>query len=178
MEQNKDKKLYLIMGILLILIFWILRNLIISDKDYIVDYSELPDGKSLAYSGDIIFDRDIYYVLDDIIGKFVTSEASINDEEDSSDDYYKTLNSGYKKRISRNEYNTLVNNFCNRLIVSDSSGFDNNKYLETTNIIRNMYDLGNNTYICTVGLSDTEEYGYIGIKLYPKEYLFEIFYIE
>ena len=59
-----------------------------------------------------------------------------------------------------------------------SDGMDPTTVYVSKNIIRSIYDLGEDRYVCKLSVYGKEDYGYIGIKLNPSKKSYEIFYLE
>lgn len=174
--QNK-KKLYLIIGILVILILLVLRSLITSQNNAIIDYNDIDTGSKLIVDAELTKEREIYYIAQDIISKLIGAYA---DEVDDNDimDYYYTLNKSYRNKISRNEYLKLVKQLFSKLTVTDSSGMGDYDIIQSVDCIRSIYKLQKDTYLCVLGISQNMQRGFIGLKLDTDNNLYEIFYLE
>lgn len=176
MEKISEKKLYILMGALLIIVFIILRSLILSDRNQLLDYSAIESGEDVIKNHKLTFDREIYYTLDGILEKFINAYSDIGSTR-SYKDYYKTLNSEYKKELSKSEFIEECDKFFSVLKISTDSVMEDVAVYQTENIIRTIYDLDDDMYVCVVGLTSSNEYAYIGIKLNTTQKTFEIFYI-
>lgn len=177
MVQENYKKLYILLGILLIIIFVILRGLVINNRNTLIDYSKIEGGQDIITNQKITYDREIYYIFENILKNFIDSYSNENNTS-SYKDYYNVLNSSYKSKLSRKEYQKICISFFKRLTVDASSELSSMTEISNENIVRSMYDLGDDKYVCVVGLPDQSDYGYLGIKLNRNKKTFEIFYLE
>ena len=178
MEQNKDKdkKLYLLMGILVIVILFVLRSLITSQNYAIVDYDEIISGMTIVSKGTITKDREVYYIVEDILTNMHNAYSSSDKNE--IEKYYEVLNKSYKNKISISKFLELIDGFFNNMvdIIIDTDG--ELEVAETKNVIRSIYMIDTDTYICIIGSQTSQTFGYIGLTLNTYNSTFEIFYLE
>lgn len=184
-DINNNKKLYILLGVLLIIVFVIIINLIKSNLDMTIDYNSVKSGSDLIESANITYDRETYFILEGILDKFISSynmeiENDVPDSENAItyEDYYDVLSKSYRSRLSKNKYKEIAKNFLERFVYLDESGMDSMQMVISTNVIRGIYKLGDNKYICAVGLNSATSYGYIGISVNPFKNTYEIFYLE
>lgn len=183
--SNKTILLVLtIILILLIIINYLINNL--RDNKYI--YEDISVTK-LMYQGEEITDRTIYYTLENIIVKYISSyygttstgvEIELEEEpEYNYQEYYEALENSYKKHLGKKEYLELSEKFLNKFYVeSGDQDIEVHYYMDTYNIIKGIYRIKENTYICELYSSSNYEYGYIGIVLDPPSQEYRIFIIE
>lgn len=178
MDKIRDKKLYLLMGILVILILIVLRSLITSQNDAIVDYDEITSGIQIIQKGEVTKDREVYYIIEDILTNLSSAYGESELGENSIESYYDVLNKSYKHYIGKTKYLELINNFFSKLTYTDSSGMGVYSNIQTTGAIKEIYELDKDTYISVLSLNDSTSYAFIGVKLDTDMNTFEIFYLE
>jgi len=178
MDKFKDKKLYLLMGILVILILIVLRSLITSQNDAIINYNEVTSGLYIVQKGKVTKDREVYYIIQDILIDMSSAYTESELVETTIDEYYDVLNKSYRNYIGKTKYLELINNFFNKLTYTDTSGMGVYTYIQITGTIKGIYEIDKDTYICILQLTDTSDFGYFGVKLNPDDNTFEIFYLE
>lgn len=179
-EINENKMLYLLLGILLLVIFFVGTSILKSKRGQVIDYSEIKSAQELLDFADVTYDRETYYILDNIIDNYICSYAFENTIEGNVGykDYYDVLNSSYRYDLSKNDYVSKAEKFLKRFLVTSQGNMEKQCNLVTRNVIRKIYKLDNDMYLCTVGLKDNTDYGYIGIKLDKINKTYEIFYLE
>lgn len=178
MDKLKDKKLYLLMGILVIIILIVLRSLITSQNNAIIDYSETTSGIHIIQKGKVTKDREVYFIIQDILENMSGAYTESNLDEITIEDYYDVLNKSYRNYIGKTKYLELMDNFFNKLTYTDTSGMGVYTNIQITGAINSIYELAKDTYICMLQLTDTSDIGYFGVKLTPDDNTFEIFYLE
>lgn len=179
-ELDKNKRLYILLGILLIIVFVILTNLIKSNVNSKIDYNSDDVVADLLKSATLTYDREVYFIMEDIITKYISSYDldSYVEEQANYEDYYAVLEKTYKSKLGKNKYTEIAQNFFKNVEYSSITGLDSRTRYITTNIIRAIYDLGDNRYLCAVGLVLGKQYGYIGISLNKSKNTYEIFYLQ
>lgn len=176
---EKDKKLYILLGLLLIIVFAIVISLIRNNINSKVDYNSDSVVADLLKSATITYDREVYFVMENIITKYISSyEADSISGVANYEEYYNVLDDVYKSKLGKKKYKEVAQNFFKSVEYVDNTTMDRHTTHITTNIIRNIYDLGSNKYLCAVGLISSTEYGYIGISVNPSKNSYEIFYLE
>lgn len=179
-ELDKNKKLYILLGLLLIICFVILTSLIKSNLNSKIDYNSDDVVADLLKSATITYDREVYYIMEDIIVKYISSynlDYALGGEN-SYEDYYEVLEKNYKSKLGKSKYKEVAQNFFKSVEYTGDTGMDVSAEYITTNIIRAIYDLGDNRYLCKIGLLVPNSYGYIGISINTSDNSYEIFYIE
>lgn len=179
-ELDKNKKLYILLGLLLIIVFVILTNLIKSNLNSKIDYNSDDVVADLLKSATLTYDRKVYSIMEDIIARYISSynlDSNVS-EEISYEDYYDVLEKTYKSKLSKDKYKEVVQNFFKSVEYVSDTGMDVSTRHITTNVIRRIYDLGDNRYLCIVGLLAGNEYGYIGISINDSQHTYEIFYLQ
>lgn len=177
---DKNKKLYILLGLLLIIVFAIVTNLIRNNLNAKIDYSSDNVVADLLKSATITYDRETYYIMEDIITNYISSYSNVDldDEQVSYEEYYDILEKTYKNKLGKSKYKSVATEFFKNVEYTDEFGMDIHTDYITTNVIRAIYDLGDNKYLCAVGLISNIEYGYIGISLNTSKNSYEIFYLE
>ena len=174
-----SKKMYIILGVVLIVIFALGTRLIKFNNESIINYNKIKSGQDLISSATLTYERSIYYTLEDIITNFISSYNIRNFDSNVSsyEEYYEVLNDSYKYRLGKEQYLKLSQSFFKHFeFLSD--GMDPTTVYVSQNIIRSIYDLGEDRYVCKLSVYGKEDYGYIGIKLNPSKKSYEIFYLE
>lgn len=178
--EDKNKKLYIIAGILLIIAFVIATNFIKNNLNSKIDYNSDNVVADLMKSATITYDRKTYYELEGIITKYISSynKEVLAEDQLSYEEYYDVLEEEYKSKLSKAKYKEVAQIFFKSVEYTNSSSMDSMTTIVTTNIIRSIYDLGDNRYLCMVGISNNTKVGYIGIELVPSNNTYSIFYLE
>ncbi|MBR5228133.1 MAG: hypothetical protein IKV94_05820 [Clostridia bacterium] len=178
MDPNKNKKLYLIMGCIVIVFLIILTNLIRSDNEAIIDYGDVESVSDILVNATLDTDRETYYTLDAIISKFVSS-YSVNEENDEGyEEYYNVLHKSYRDELGKSKYKEIAKNFFDKLTITQETGMSTLSYVQSERILRQIYAIDTNTYLCVVGAENSSKVGYIGIKLNNETNTYSIFYLE
>lgn len=177
---DKNKKLYILLGLLLIIVFVIVTNLIKNNFNSKIDYNSDDVVADLLKSATITYDREVYYIMEDIITKYIISYDDVNfgEEQANYEEYYDVLEKTYKNKLGKSKYKELAKEFFKNVEIENESGMGLHTDYITTNVIRKVYDLGNDDYLCAVGLPNATGYGYIGISLNTSDNSYEIFYLE
>lgn len=187
--KELDKNKQILLG--LIVIMSILGGLTLimkswsSNKEKTWDYSTNKISYEIISSGKLIYDRQTYWQLDDIIFQYVNSYIYNQDENTKKiakapyKEYYNALTKDYKKVLNKNEYVNKSEMFFNKILLETESpsGF----YEENKNRISKVLLYDNNMYLCEIeGLDKNFPIVncYIGIKLDSSSNKFSIFYIE
>lgn len=178
MDINKDKKLYLILGILAILILVILRNLITSGNDAVINYNELTSGYQIVRSGTETKDREIYYIVQDILINMSNAYSGSSEQGTEIEDYYNVLNKSYRNKIGKTKYIELVDKFFKKLTIVDSGGMGAYSFIQIMGSIKGIYELEQDEYVAVLQLGDYSELAYFGVTLDTDNNTYEIFYIE
>lgn len=176
MEKKDDKKLYIILGILVICILVVLRSLIVGNKNAIVNYSKINTGYDIVAQSEEINDREIYYIIESILSKLVNSYRNFNEYDIG--EYYDVLDKSYKSKISQSEYLDLINVFMEKLKVVSEGNMELQVDYVYENSIKGIYEVEEDSYIAMISAEQTGEVGYIGVTLNQDKNTFQIFYIE
>lgn len=192
-EITNKQKLVIVIIILvfLILAVAIMKKITASDGNKVIDYKN-TNADQLISDSTISRDNAIYLSLNEIIIKYLNSYLE-EDKENASKkekyvnykDYYSALVDRYKRFLSKGKYVALSQEFCERFLVksenSQKSELDKisvSGYMDTKEILRNVYLFDENRYLCEVYSSKNDKKGYIGIELHPRENTWKIFYLE
>lgn len=171
--------------VLLIIINFLLENMRQTGLDY-----ENIEASKLINQGEKVTDREIYYTLEDIIVKYISSYNTVVDEqgntyyleaqaENSYEEYYEALIESYQVYLNEEEYIEVARNFLNKFfVIGGDPEFEVHYYMQTQGILKGVYELQQNEYICKLYNKTNHKYGYIGIVLDPKEEQYRIFIIE
>ena len=180
---SSKQKLIILTIILVVLIVGVNILKALGKQEGIWNYKEITSATDVISSGSIITDRKTYYELEDIIVRFLLANDGISTTNLETEnigydatykDYYSILTKEYKKHLSRKEFNEKANKLLNRFVIPlDIEEFG---YMNTKNIIKNIYGYGDNKYLCE--LQSYDNVGYIGIQLNPYKDCYYIFYIE
>lgn len=183
-ELTYQERLILALALIaLIILLTIIINLVKGNKETI-DYKEIT-GETLYFEGITNKDREVYWILNDIIATFVDS---YNLELDnvyttykekivySREDFYEVLSDEYKNNLSKKDYlmlsKTMLEKFAKYGAIEKNTDFIQVvKELSTNTYSSNMY-------ICKLKTVDTIKESYIGIQLYPSTKSYNIFYLE
>lgn len=179
-EIDKNKKLYILLGVLLIIVFLIITNLIKNNLNAKVDYNSDDVVADLLKSATITYDRETYYILESIIVDYINSGDTNYDIENGKnyEAYYDVLNETYKSKLGKSKYKAVAEQFFKKFEYVESGAMDSQTLCITTNIIRSIYDLGDDRYLCILAYANDSEVGYIGISLNSATNTYEIFYLE
>ena len=184
-----NKKLLLLLSVVLVL-FIIINSFINKDKNSIIDYSKDISAKDLISKGTEISDRKIYFTLESIIIKYVNSYNNAKDEsgnlidleneyEYSYEEQYDSLVDSYKSYLNKKEYITVADKFMNKLLVkSGDNDTEVHYFMDTNALVKGVYQIADNTYMCKLYSSYNDKEAYIGIVLDTKNSTYGIFFIE
>lgn len=178
MNQMKKLLFIIIIVIILLILVWIFRifrnNSDIKKHALVKDYNSVSSYVYFSTQGNITYDRQIYWDLNDIISEYINSvRYTTNEAAFTLANYYEALTPEYKLHLGEIGYNNLSNSFIEKFKINSA---EEGNY-KTHNIINEIYELPNNMYLCELnGTSDNK--AYIGIVLYKNNKTFEIFYIE
>lgn len=162
-----------------VLVILIFMSLVI--KSY-VKYDQINYDKvsfnSLKLFSNKINDRQTYWILNDIVDRFLNSNLTQDDNNKSKyciEDYYKTLFNDYKVYLGKKEYKKLAS----KIILNYKDNYDNKFNLNNKVPIKNVYSINDYKDFYLVELNTKNE-SYIGVKLYKNvdEYSFFYFYCE
>lgn len=172
MEGRKVDSKLLLFTLILVLIVLLLLNFLFNNNrdDGIWNYKEIVTGAQLIYSGTEVTDREIYYTLENIIKDYINSYVT-DSEELSYKDYYKYLTENYKKHLNKKEYYEVAQTFLNKFLVNTGS-------MNTNQILKHVYELENNVYLCELVSNTTKQTAYIAIQLNTSQLIYNIVYVE
>ena len=168
------------LAILMVLTF-ILQS-IMGEKSNI-DY-KIEDGRALFESGYVYDDREVYWILNDIIYTFVSSYedeltySKINEKNNNKynrKEFYTVLSDEYKKNLSMSKYLEVSKNMLEKFVVGNRSLRKNNFIAQIRKL--NVTNYADNMYVCKLNTENQED-SYIGIKLSPSTKNYAIFYLE
>lgn len=182
-----NKTLLLILSIILVLLI-IINYLINNLEKNEYDYESLSVSK-LMYQGEEIKDRKIYYTLEGIIKKYLSSyygtdskgvEIDLEEEpEYNYQEYYEALTDEYKNYLGKQGYFETSEEFLSKFYVeSGDPDIEMHYYMDTYDIIKQIYKIKQDTYICEVYCDSNNKYGYIGIVLNTDVKEYRIFILE
>lgn len=154
-----------------------------SNWDYTIDKidSKILEGSTVVY------DRQIYWTLKSIVDKYTDSYMYEVSKEFSTGakvsykKYYEELDSGYKKAISKSEYEKKATELFSNIVIQHEQ-FEE-QFVVLQNTIEKINKYGTDMYLCTIkvdaqdGIEIIKGRGYIGIKLNQKAETFSIFYL-
>lgn len=182
-EATYQEKLMLALAFLVVVIvFTFVLQTIFTQKNNI-NYKE-QNGQELFKSGYVYDDREVYWILNDIIYTFVSSYEDelvySNTDEKNNDNYnreefYTVLSDEYKKVLSKNKYLEVSKNMLNKFVIGNRNVRKNNFIAEVRKL--NVKEYADNMYICKLNTENQED-SYIGIKLIPSTKSYSIFYLE
>lgn len=179
MEGKKvDSKLLLFTLVLVLITLLLLNYLLEGNREVgIWNYKEITTATDVIYMGQKVTDRDTYYTLETIVNQYLNSYINENndDEKIMYEDYYNYLTEGYKKHLSKKEYIEVAKNFLNKFYVNINSDYET---MYTYQILKDIYDMGNNIYMCKLQSKRNNEIGYIAFQVNQSELAFNIVYIE
>lgn len=182
-----NKTLLLVLSIILVL-FIIINYLINNLEEAEYDYESLS-ASTLMYQGEEIKDRKIYYTLEGIIKKYLSSYYGIDsngneiyleeEPEYNYQEYYEALTEDYKNYLGKKGYTEVAEKFLNKFYIQGGgSEIEGHNYMYTYNIIKQIYKIDQNTYICELYSYINNKYGYIGIVINPNIQEYRIFILE
>lgn len=182
-DATYQEKLMLALAFLAILMVltFILQS-IMGEKSNI-DY-KIEDGRALFESGYVYDDREVYWILNDIIYTFVSSYedeltySKINEKNNNKynrKEFYTVLSDEYKKNLSMSKYLEVSKNMLEKFVVGNRSLRKNNFIAQIRKL--NVTNYADNMYVCKLNTENQED-SYIGIKLSPSTKNYAIFYLE
>lgn len=179
MEGKKvDSKLLLFTLVLVLITLLLLNYLLKGNREVgIWNYKEITTATDIMYLGQKVTDRDTYYTLEAIVNQYLNSYINTgnDDEKLMYEDYYNYLTENYKKHLSKKEYIEVAKNFLNKFYVNINSDYET---MYTYQILKEIYDMGNNVYMCKLESKRNNEIGYIAFQINQSELAFNIVYIE
>ena len=149
-----------------------------------IDYKNAT-GEKLYLSAISNDDREIYWILNDIVSTFINSynlelDTISNTYKEkivySREDFYKVLSEEYKNKLNKKEYLNLSKEMLEKFI-ENGSYMKENDFFEGIGKL-NSVDYSQNMYICKLKTVDSSKTSYIGIKIYPNTKNYNIFYLE
>lgn len=181
MDKNRNNKLYLFVGILVLLSLMVLVGFLRDLKsEQNIWTSKDITGYKIVINGETTNDRKIYWTLNDIITKYIlSSENLISEASDQSGikqvDYYKDLYKTYKKSMSKEKYQNVANNFTNKFVIKNQI---EGNVVQTTNIIKKIYKFDGNIYMAELKSDINDTTAFFAVKLDQKNNTYWIMYIE
>ncbi len=185
MEGKKvDSKLLLFTLILVLITLFLLNGLFRGAKSVgIWNYDEITTGTQLIAYGTLSQDRQTYYIMEEIVNKYLNSYISTYGNEELEDwmpyeQYYDYLTDNYKDYLSRKDYEKLAKEFLNKFYVYEEGEYDATEFMDTYNVIKAIYELDNDVYLCELRGETTLNKGYIAIATDSNDNTYRIIYIE
>lgn len=183
-ESTMQEKILLTLTIIILLAVGtsVLRHLLLKSNN--IDYNN-ESITSLYDNAITVSERDIYWILNNIIDAYIKSyylELDSISEYDRSQiiysrgDYYEVLSNDYKKFLNKNKYMQLSENMLKKFIINESFLKEDNYIYEVRYLDSNKYR--ENMYICKLNTINKDVESYIGIQLKPNKNLYNIFYLE
>lgn len=179
--EEKSKRLYILAGVLLIIALAVAVNFMRNNLNQKINYNSDNVVADLLKSATVTYDRAIYYTLEDIIVNYIYSfdpESFYLEDQIGYEEYYEVLDETYRSKLGKAKYMETAKNFLKCVARINSSDMDSMTEYVTSNIIRTIYDLGEDKYLCLVGIENGTKFGYIGIKLDTANTTYNIFYLE
>ena len=165
--------LFVTMLVLIIVVFFVLKN--INKENNGIDYNntELSDFK---INSSKINDRGIFWNLNEIVSNFVNSyQAEYNKETKSFGYYYNALDPNYKKFIGKKKYLQLSNNVVTKVLGENRDILTVLPNPVITEV--NKLDKFESAYLCKLSTIKEDDEAYIGIVLDTQNKRYNIFYI-
>ena len=160
----------------------IIKNLIKKRYNYNIDYSKENIENLFEYSNSTN-DREIYWILNNIIDGFIKSYSlelsgivKTDDGLYSREDFYATLSDEYKKVLNKSKYMEVSENMLKKFVEKDNTMKDEDYIAEVRYLNSNRY--AENMYICKLNTVDENVNSYIGIIINPSNRFYNIFYLE
>lgn len=174
---TKTQKIIVSLIILIILMIAVKFLSTLSFKETIIDYKN-ENAYTLIENKEKLKDRDIYITLESIVENFLNTNIGkykLNNKTIKLKDYYENvLFEEFKYNRSFNNFKKISNRFYKKIFVDE-------KYNEIPldDIISNVYVYSKERamYIVEVN-TNTQEKGYIGIKIDDTFNIYYIFFIE
>ena len=141
--------LYFIVLVIIFILSWILKiiniNKKLERKAIVNNYNEIKDYTHFIYQGTTTNDRQLYWDLNDIITKYITSSMyEQNNVEFSLEEYFDALTDEYKNYLGKNKYTEISKGFIEKFVIHGAQELN----YKTQNIIQNIYDINNDMYFC------------------------------
>lgn len=185
MEKLNNKTVLLISTLLLLLLFFgnmLLKSL--RNSDDIMDYKAVNIDE-LKSKSKIISDRKTYYTLEGIVNKYIMSYIPSSDQEQLNEtpehtyeEYYDALTEGYESYLKKDDYLTLAKTFLNKFYVISEGEMEGITYMDTDNVLKEIYEVDTDSYLCHLSCTKNNKDAYIGLKLETSKKQFSIFYLE
>ncbi len=188
--KNLDRNKQIIIVLIIVMaILWGLTNIMKSWRNNPAywDYNtENIDQKALQGS-QIEYNRNTYWTLQLIVDRYINSylyevaKENYSGDKVSYKEYYKELDAGYKKKISKSKYEEKAQDLMSNIVLQEEQYEEHYTVLPTT--IEKINRYGQDMYLCTIKVDDQDgiEFvkgrGYIGVKLDQKRNIFRIFYL-
>lgn len=184
MERKKIDSKIMLLALVLILIVLLLLNWLLGKNTYngVWDYKNIDSASELIYLGEKVKDRSTYYTLEGIVEDYLNSflvkvgqnqEGTLNYTE-----YYDYLTELYRKHLNQEEYNSVAHKFLSKFYVNAKSEYETMEYMDTENVIKNIYLFDDNIYLCELRSSSTGNSGYIAFALKENDNIYKLVYIE
>ncbi len=183
---NSKQKLIFLLIILILLVVIASTLMKLRFGNEVIDYKN-KNVYSFIIESKQDKDRNTYWTLNNIIIDFLDSYQTVEKLDTSAlieykytgyslEEYYKVLDSDYKKFLGKNKYMEISKNMMSKMVTKNENGY----VLNTENIIKKIYKLNNyeNAYICELNTVDKASSAYIGIILDADQGIYSIFYIE
>lgn len=157
---------------------------IINNPKNNIDYENVT-GEKLYLNAVSNDDREIYWILNDIVSTFINSYnleldtiSNIYKEKIvySREDFFKVLSEEYRESLSKKEYLNVSKEMLEKF-VKNGSYMKENDFFEGIGKL-NSVEYSQNMYICKLKTADSSKTSYIGIKIYPNTKNYNIFYLE
>ncbi len=183
-DLTYQEKLILALGIMgaMLLITTVIN--LLRDSKTEINYND-QSVKSLYTHSVPVKDRDVYWVLNDIISTFIDSYnkelLTVSDAQKqeilySREDFYTVISDEYKKELSKKEYLEVSKKMLEKFI-------ENDEVMKSSDFISTIKKLDSsiyseNMYICKLKTVDNSTESYIGIQVYPDSKSYNFFYLE
>lgn len=178
MEGKKVDPKLMLFTLILVLIVLLLFNFLLEKNrtDEIWNYKEITTAEDIMYQGKRVTDRETFYTLEKIITQYLNSYINVyNEDKIMYEDYYQFLTKNYKNYLSKKEYKQVAEKFLNKFYINIDSDYI---AMDTTRVVKRIYELDNSVYVCMLEGNKSKETGYIAIQLNTTEAIFNIVYIE
>lgn len=170
--------------VLLIVISTVLMSLRLGYD--VIDYKK-ENAYTFIFNSTEDNDRNTYWTLNNIILPFLESYQTVENMDISDlieykyngyslDDYYKALDTDYKKYLGKKKYLEVSKKMMEKMVSRNENGF----VLKKEDLIKRIYKLNlyDNAYLCELNTVDKSSNAYIGIILDTEKSKYSIFYIE
>lgn len=152
----------------------------------VIDYKK-ENAYTFIFNSTEDNDRNTYWTLNSIILPFLESYQTVENMDISDlieykydgyslDDYYKALDTDYKKYLGKKKYLEVSKKMMEKMVSRNENGF----VLKKEDLIKRIYKLNlyDNAYLCELNTVDKSSTAYIGIILDTEKSKYSIFYIE